>query len=49
MGLTQQVDENGMANILQGTRAEARQALRYLRDRGLMASICGKGGGGGAD
>lgn len=42
MGLTQQVDENGMANILQGTRAEARQALRFLRERGLMASICGK-------
>lgn len=41
-GLTTQVDENGMANILQGTRAEARQALRFLRDRGLMASICGK-------
>lgn len=36
-----EVDRNGMANVLNASRPEAKEALIFLRRRGLLASVYG--------
>ncbi|CAM9469984.1 unnamed protein product, partial [Ectocarpus sp. 13 AM-2016] len=40
VALTQEVDDNGMANVLRTSRARALRTLRFLRERQLLPSIC---------
>lgn len=42
MTLTQQVHDNGFADVLSVPRQEARDAMRFLRSHGLMAAVYGE-------